>query len=444
MMNREEILKIAKCKFSLDEFHMFLTPQAGNEIPSITGHGTINQDESGKLHLKILAANDPPNDFEKLLMIGNIEVKAGQIIPDTHYHKLEYHLHGENAWSSEYLTLHGMNRIPSLGRVLEAELRSLDRRATKSKKSKESKFQAIIAGEYHLPCRPLGKSIGNHIPQKIESKDLCWGGISIERLECCMEIKAQSNSVNINTQFSEKIVRAVSVALGYRLQICHIINVSNEEIVETICSFDKNLKNTYFAAPIPVSEPMHEQDFLSFIEKYCLLDDEAESVFYGFWLKMQKAWQAGVDAAELPVSISIEGVIKQSFGWLLNSDSKFNVEIELAKSKISNLSLGERFDKIIEGSFNNAMQPKPKIAIDYYIKRGKLTTNEKSSWDALRNSSAHADKLNLSLPKIQKRIQQVYSTIGMFYKLLFLRMNYSGKRIDYANAGFPVCGWTPN
>lgn len=86
--------------------------------------------------------------------------------------------------------------------------------------------------------------------------------------------------------------------------------------------------------------------------------------------------------------------------------------------------------KMISGSLNNGCGFKTKTALYYLKSVGILTQKEIRAWNAVRNQMLHADHIEGD-GEFQKIFDRTYICLGMFYKIVFITIGYSGLCLNY-------------
>ena len=76
------------------------------------------------------------------------------------------------------------------------------------------------------------------------------------------------------------------------------------------------------------------------------------------------------------------------------------------------------------------------------VQDGLLSKKMVDVWEKLRNKSVHPDKLHKDRRALQKYIDQIYTCIALFYRLLFIIIKYDGSYIDYSEEGWPKKSFT--
>jgi hypothetical protein len=189
------------------------------------------------------------------------------------------------------------------------------------------------------------------------------------------------------------------------------------------------------AEPMPHSSPYHVAPVKEFIEKYLLVVTAPYAELYGFWHKINRAWQGGIENAALATTVAIEGITKTYFKEYGLPDDDFVSQANAALEPIKKLEIGDRIRERILASIGQAKNSNPKSALFKLAVDGYFNKDLVKEWVALRNMSAHADKLDPD--EVQKYIDKVYKCLLLFYSLIFILLDYENLYNDFSRDGWP-------
>ena len=214
-------------------------------------------------------------------------------------------------------------------------------------------------------------------------------------------------------------------------------------IVKTHCNYHKiiirsvsdNFSNIKITEPIKHSFPKESEQFREFIEQYLATFNQPNSDMFGYWHKINRAWQAGIENAALAVTVAIEGVTKSYFKDMGFPDTEFLEQADDAKEKLKNLELSARIKERLLGSIGQAKSSTTKSALYSLSQKGFFSKKLVSDWTVLRNKSAHSD--NLDDGAIQEYIDKTFCCLNLFYRLMFLVTGYKNNYINFSIAGWP-------
>ncbi|MDC0834661.1 hypothetical protein POG22_16855 [Geitlerinema sp. CS-897] len=239
----------------------------------------------------------------------------------------------------------------------------------------------------------------------------------------------------INKEFEDKIIEALSIVFG---RICYRIYSSlqkNGVIDTTLSSVESSTTNHPLPCPIR-HESLHS--FETFIRSYIYNFESSNGDFFNYWYKINRAWQGGFENAALVASISVEGVLISYYHEFGMPDSDILEQAQKAKEVIQkHPDIKERVRRRLESSLGNLEDFSPRTALIELKKQGKIEKKLVDNWNSLRSQVAHGYKLDEDLDKVQRYVNKFYKCIVLFYILLFLKINFDKKYINYSKDGWP-------
>lgn len=222
-------------------------------------------------------------------------------------------------------------------------------------------------------------------------------------------------------------------------------NNSNEETI--IYSFDKSLKNERIPPPISsaVSDGTKTLDDHHFELFYCIhraLKNDKHK-FNSIQAQWNRVWHSFLskefNVPMLTLSISIEGILNDIFIPEIEKkekDENFEKEKESLLDIINNNEdIKQKHKDTLEKHIGNWGKVHPKKALSYLIEKKIIHNDHLTTWNKLRNSSAHP---RLSKPTEERRQKDIYKTIfclRLFYILTLNAFKYSGHQIIYYKNG---------
>jgi hypothetical protein len=364
---RDILNSVMKNSLELDCINITLTQDIATDPVIFKGPGTIFQDESGTIRLKMYHGfQDISKEIPLALELG---FAPGKIIEDEHYYSLEaMDIHG-NVWNAKRVSVNGDVLFPAAGRIIKTSLDEIVNTAEKEIASEKSLLALFAKGNYSFPCNkaedlPGGGRSFNTSTFSIENIDFV-----LKKGEESLEIRAIGLGKDMPASLENHIIEALCIIFGRVVDpVCTIW--SRGKVSETtIRSVHSRQFNDPLPAPIEHKRPDRIDDFIAFIGSYLhfFRDSEMYPPLFGYWHKISRAYQSEFETAALALTVSIEGVIKeylQNYGHAEESFLKAAVE---TKKVIENLGLIERIRQLILQSLARLKRPTPKSAlIDNY------------------------------------------------------------------------------
>ena len=432
--NLKTIEKFISNTFEIDCIDITLTQKIEEEPIIYTGPGTIFQDEHGILQLKLYSKI---SDFKKELSHKFKHYTPGKIIADDNYFTLKAVDMSGQEWVSDNIWVSANVSFPASGQVIKSRLREIETFEEGSTTEKNYLF-IVVPGKYELPCN--------------EKEDLPNGGWRLSRsvfsannlefdlkvLENCLIINVNSTPEHLEADTFIKILEALSVITG---SIIHPVVVKYTLQDSSVLKI-KSVSNTYSNKNIPIpfnhSAPDDIQSFSCFLEKYLEANNSPFSDLFGFWHKVNRAWQTNIENSSLSLGVAIEGILRKYFEELGLPDDEITQQANDARKKIFIIELGKRIkDRLLSSLGGLLKNTSPKGALYRLAQDGLISKAMADEWIKLRNKSVHPDKLNEDPREVQKYIDQIYTCIALFYRLFFVIIKYDGNYIDYSKSGWP-------
>ena len=434
ILNDKIIASLLDHSFSLDFIQITLTQLAVDEPVIYSGPGTISMNSFGVLNLKMYHSF---KDIKKEMFGMGEQISPGKILGDQHYFNLcGVDMKGDT-WVSKKIQVSKGFSWPAAGKVIETSLREIVNQTERHKDASREKSSIFmsVAGVFDLPCNEIENGENG-------SRSLNTTKLTIE--ENLLQLKAKdgrllidltgpSESLTDNTD--KMLLEALSIIFG-KFVLPNCIATTHEDTHQIkILSVSSDFSNIKITELIKHSFPHDTESFGEFIKQYLSTFNDSHSDMFGYWHKINRAWQAGIENAALAVTVAIEGVTKNYFKDSGFPDSEFIDQANDAKPKIKSLEIGPRIKERLLGSIGQAKSSNPKSALFYLSENGYFPKKLVSDWSALRNMSAHSD--NFDDEAIQVYIDKTFCCLNLFYRLMFLVTGYKNKFIDFTTEGWP-------
>ena len=148
-----------------------------------------------------------------------------------------------------------------------------------------------------------------------------------------------------------------------------------------------------------------------------------------------------IQAENLPIEtrfqtacICVESILNSEFDLEVEIDKKLKEQIENINKHI-NENVEEKLKSRIQGLLAQLLNIRPKDKL-YKLKSDNLIDERLiKDWEDLRNPIIHGEQLQAE--KLQEYLNKYYSTLTLFYQLIFLKIGYIGKFSDYSLPNWP-------
>jgi len=433
-LNNDTINKLISGKFEINCIDINLIQQIKKDPIIYNGSGTIYQDGNRVLNLKLYA--EITNKDKTISHIFKHFV-PGKIIGNENYFSLRATDMSDSKWDAENLWL--SNDVYDAGQVIKTELREIKNitEADIRIRPEKTRLFLVTPGSYQIPCNKK-----EDLPNggwRLNKSLFSFNQIDFEfkKLEDYLTINASTRKNALSEQSETKILEALSIICGQIVRPMIIEHSHSGIRTLKIKSVDNTLPNTQFSCPIEHSLPSHLGTFTSFLEGYLSSIRDPNSELFGFWHKINRAWQAGIENASLALVVAIEGIVKSYFKRYGLPDKEILQQAQEAKQLVKHSELGKRIKDRLMGSIGNLKRTSPNGALYQMSEMGLFPKSFVDEWVSLRNKSTHADQIDQDKETKQAYIDQIYTCITLFYCLLFKVIGYGGNSIDYSQEGWP-------
>ena len=348
-LNEKKLELLLDNQFEIDCIQIELKQQKDDDPIIYSGSGSITQKSDGNLHLKLYHAF---NDVTKELMpkLGN--TKPGKIIGKEEFFSMEAVDMSGNVWTATDISVSSGISLPAFGKVVESTIRNLscekDREGVVDKCS--SFFFLVIPGKHQIPCNEWeeGKGGGKSLNTcKLKISDI---EIVIKDRKNCLTVRAEDPSGSINASFKERFIEAISIVFGKLCPVLYFLCSENDTRTTIIKSIPSATPIQRIATPIKHNAPWEVSNFQNFIEKYLNSFKVEHDVFFGYWHKINRSWQGGIESAALTISTAIEGITKNYYSEYGLPDDEIVQQADEAKPLVKKLAIGQRIKSRIQSS----------------------------------------------------------------------------------------------
>ena len=436
IFNKETIDKFISNSFEIDCIDIRLTQKRDKDPIIYKGPGTIYQDEHGILQLKLYSKL---SDIQKELSHQFKNYIPGKIIASDDYFTLKAIDMSGNEWVADNIWISANTSCSTASLVIKSKLYEI--KTIKSNEiqsnSKKNYLFIIVPGQYKIPCN--------------EKESLPNGGWRLNRAvfpanEIDFEFKkyddyliicANTKTENLDKDVYLKLIEALSIVTGLIVRPIIIKSTQKDKEILEIKSVDNSFTNKELSPPFKHFTTTEFESFTCFLEKYLVNIKTPFSDLFGFWHKINRAWQAGIKNFSLSLGVAIEGVVKSYFRERGLPDKEIFQQAEKAKQKIEDMDLGKRIKEHLLSSIGLLKNTSSKGALYQMAGNNLLNKTMVDEWVKLRNKSVHPDKMNQGPIAIQKYIDRIDTCLALFYRLLFIIIKYEGIYMDHSEEGWP-------
>ncbi len=150
-----------------------------------------------------------------------------------------------------------------------------------------------------------------------------------------------------------------------------------------------------------------------------------------------------LDTVALLVSVAVESVLgEEPFKELGKPPAS---TLSLFKQMIAHINTAAGFDasfiKRITDVVSGMKSSRVKDKLHALVSASVIDEKDRTSWNDIRNKAAHGS-FEIDPAELQKHIDVVYRLTALVYKLVFLRIGYTGKFTDYGMRDWPLRDFT--
>lgn len=152
------------------------------------------------------------------------------------------------------------------------------------------------------------------------------------------------------------------------------------------------------------------------------------------WERVWHAFQSDKNITVLTLSVAVEGLLNDIFIPAIkkkNINESFEILKDDLVQQLEKLNAEDEHKESLISAVRRWGNIHPTAALNFLIKAGVITTQEKKAWDKLRNSSAHPVFRNNDELRDSKEIERLLSTLTLMYRLIFNVFEYDGPILNF-------------
>lgn len=428
-INIEQLDQLLSNDFVIDCIQIRLTQQKTDAPIIYCGSGSIFQKPDGRFHLKLYHSFKDISK-ENIPNIGN--TKPGKLIEEHEYFGMTATDMSGNIWIAKDISLSSSFSIPASGKVIRSSIRRLycEKERFNKTSNESSTMFLVLPGKYTIPCNEIETFQNGGSVRNTCSLNVLGIKLKIKDRKNHLTISAKDLDGKMDLSFKERLLEALSIIFGKLCPILYMSFAAKNILTSTLTSIPNSVSNQRITSPIKHDFPSDVGVVNEFIEKYLLSFELEHGVFFGYWHKINRSWQSGIENAALTISTSIEGVTKNYYSEYGLPDDEILQQAEIAKNIIKGLDISPRIKSRVQSSIGQVKNSSPKNALYNMAAEGKVSKRLVDSWVSLRNKSAHSDNLDESAQELQKYIDDVFRCQNLFNILLLLKIQFDGQYID--------------
>jgi hypothetical protein len=407
-----------------------VTQPASSTPEQRQGTGTVTQSEGGELRLLLRISGEV--DFARSLQLSFGAI-SGRLIEEEEFYRIEAKRNQSETWVCErFLGKDQLSYVANASSMTGTLPRFSMKCSGTGLVAGHHLYQALVGD---LPLPYFSSEVGQEPSFQFSIDPSTTARLSPRNGYVLLH--AFSESGPVNPGLANRLLEALFIATGRWLHCCYRLISDGMESETRIQSYPRGKDRESLWSPLRENDPASLNQF---VQSYLALTAGGPTPFFGYWQKVFSAWEAGILVAALPISIFIEGLIKEFFPDLMNETPDV---IDAADKMIAHLAAAPDVDPTLIGRGQNAIQGiKQKSPTSALKKLAAADWFEESligRWRKVRNSSAHAHEFIATedTEEQQRSLDGVMACLHLFYVLLFIRAQFAGTFLDLSKHGFP-------
>lgn len=438
-------------KLSIDCVEIRLTQKGSAEPRVYSSAGFIRADPELGAEARLVFKRDPSSPYDIFASFREMSsVHSGELIPDSHYYRLEAIDVTGNVWINPSVMPKFEHRVHA--EILTFACDHIEAQISADNKAdfvhfvfpEDLKFPMNISTSHKELVRGQERlSIKRTLSSGTASgMQVHYHRCSIDKTGDAFELVAlalASDNRQVPERFDERLLEAIRFCSATRASpVMSEVSQAGQRVIRLAKAVPLNNG----LIPSPLSDVGASQDFYRLMGCYfdyacqnaegsggAQLSAKLEGLFTlkGVWLEtialLLCVTTEGIldDPHFKPLgkpNATLLGLLKELFDWVKKAPVDRSLR-DRALSAMGSMKSNRPVDKMYA-----------------LVKAGALDEADVASWKFLRNPSAHGS-FEVDENKLQELLDHVYRLVTLIYKLTFLKIGYVGKFSDYARRGWP-------
>lgn len=411
--------------------------QHGEANPKVyTGPALLSQRDDRSLMLRLFGP--ARSEVEGLSTIFTDHV-PGKLLPNNTYYDFTGVDQQGVTWKAERVGVSlsfGTNST-----YVTASLRVIEGREQYGKMLVSSTAHAVVPGSFEFPWHVVTKTDTALTTDRFEGEtnEYAW---NLRKLPDRLEILFTVKNGPVADEFY-RFLGAASVLCGKALDpVVVTIGEAGERIrrLKTQRRPDSSARLvTTISSMRPDAEHAHRfiASYLTGTRHLNPAPVDHFEALYSLWHRTLLTAQE-IDVGGLVLGVNIESLLMDCFLSEVDVDEDFNEDVEKAKEILKESQIPERAYQRVMSSLGGAKKPGPKQVLMRIQEQGFIEAAHVKAWHAMRHHAAHGGKVDFSnATSAQGGLDQFYTCLDLFYRLLFVVIGYRGLHRAFVTDGWP-------
>lgn len=443
-------------RFVIDCLEIKLT-QNGLADPKVyVSPGYIQITPENGAEARLVCPRGKTDEYDPFESLRNLtSVQSGELFPESHYYRLEAKDLVGNVWIHPAVDL-------KKEQMQDADILTLscDYIRTESTVDIASSFaHFIFLDELEFPKNIIQASNKLSRGQERQTIDRDASVGAIAGLKLTFDPRKNIPGEKFSEFFAKTVVDELQ-PLGFQDRLLESIRFCTATMTTPVMSETVNNKIRMVELSkarlpnkgivnAPLSRLENSDDFYRLFECYfkyaCENADGKDfapiSAKLGGLFTLKGVW---LDTIVLLVGVAIEGLLSEDqFKKMGKPKKNLLDEIKKMIDLVKLAPVGERLKTRVINAVGGMKSNSASDRLHALVEAGVLNEEDHKTWKTLRNSSAHGS-FEVAPEKMQKLLDDVYRLTTLIYKLVFMRIGYSGKYSNYAERGWNVAEFQSN
>lgn len=404
------------------------------------GTATLWQDSAGLLNLQLICRVLEPEVFEELYapLFGDRN-PAGQLLGDDQYYAFQGTDMSGRVWDAERISLSSSLNEEIGGVVWSASKVKKITTTGENPNPKQSSVTILSKGDIQIPFNQFGDHDMAHSVSKCTMTLPGEGQVVLNKRKDWLLISCRMEGSDDDLkQFTDAALEGIGIASGRLVTRQIEIGVFGDSRVATVFSLNESRMSLKLVAPIPVKTRDDFADFQSFVACYIQSFPQPYQSAAGFWFRIISAFDSSAEIRALAIATSCEGMLHAYFESDKVPDAELVRQCREAMTAITTLQLGPRARDRIVNSLKSADSGNVQDALRALEGDGRLPSGFRKRWNEVRHKLAHANELQWDGDKPQKFVDETFSSLELFNRLLMLKIGYVGRLYCFSKYDWPV------
>jgi hypothetical protein len=426
--------------------------QKGLDSPiTYVGPGSIEVGARKGVVVRMVCPRSETDPYDPIKFLKSLNgPQAGIILADEHYYRLEARDVAGDTWLCESGSLERSDREST---VVLSFTSSRITCAAQAPASKDYAF-LVFLDELGFPRNTVrtttvekgGEPWGTQSKWDLSEGVVAGLNISYEGINVVPDRKysqfvaVAGSEVETTAGFEDRLLEAIRFCTAtMATPVMTQVGKDGKRTIEL--SRARDLNKGLVEPPVPHQN--HGPDFFRLFDCYYAYacahaagkDYSPLSAKVGGLFSLKGVW---VETVVLLLSVAVEKMLNEKeFRRLGKPAADVKAEVDQVLAAVRELELSESMAKRVGGSLNGFKSNSPADRLHALIEAGVLVEDDRTTWKASRNASAHGS-FEIEPETFQQVIDTAFRLMTMIYKMAFLCIGYSGSYTNFAVRGWPV------